>query len=257
MKHISKKFLNQRLLNEDEKKMLSDNAISYNNQIKDLKFNKNSQIPFIITENDYIIQAFEFKKDNQKRFLPEPDQVLIYFNNAYNSFKQIEPIKKVLLEKTLPDSAINEGVENEVYNLFGHTSGFVIFLFSAIEAFMNRMIPDNYIYSEKENRRTSTYDKNQIQKYLSFETKYSKVIPDISEFDFRKQFPTKHTILWNLKEFRDELIHPKQSKGINSYEQISKKALNFKYEKTLEVVRDYLNYYKPNFIEECTCGIDY
>jgi hypothetical protein len=63
--------------------------------------------------------------------------------------------------------------------------------------------------------------------------------------------------LWLLKEFRDDLIHPKQSIGHSSYEQISKKALKFKYEASLDVVKDYLNFYKPGFVEECKFGVDY
>lgn len=257
MKHISKKYLNQRLLNEEEQKMLSGKGIPYGENVHELEFDSKTHVPFVFTENNYLIQAFEFRENKQRRFLPEPDQVLIYFNSAYNSLKQIDPLKKALLEKTLPNGHINEGTENEIYNLFGHTSGFVIFLFSAIEAFMNRMIPDDFSYSESNNKRTEVYDKEQIQKYLSFDTKYSKVIPKITQLDFKSKFPQKHTILWNLKEFRDDLIHPKQSIGHNTYEQISKKALNFKYEKTLEVVRDYLNFYKSDFVVECNCGIDY
>lgn len=256
MKHISKKYLNQRLLTTEEEEELKDVVIPYD-RVNNLKFDSKTHVPYIFTDKNYVIQAFEYRENGQRRLLPEPDQVLIYFNSAYNSLKQIKPMKESLLEKTLPGTPINEGTENEIYNLFGYTSGFVMFLFSAIEAFMNRMIPDDFTYSMSNNRRTEVYDKEQIQKYLSFDTKYSDVLPKITQLDFKKKHPQKHTILWNLKEFRDDLIHPKQPVGHTTYEQITKKALKFKYEKSLEAVRDYLNFYKPDLIVECNCGVDY
>jgi hypothetical protein len=257
MKHISKKYLNQRLLTNEEQEKLSSHMIPYDERIHNMTFDSKEHVPFVSTTNNYIIQAFEFKEGNERRFLPEPDQVLIYFNSAYNSYRQLEPIKKKLLDKTLPNGPLNEGTENEIYNLFGQSSGFVIFLFSAVEAFMNRMIPDDFIFSEISGKKTELYNKEQIQRYLSFDTKYSKVLPQITNLNFKTKFPTKHTILWNLKDFRDELIHPKQRKGPSTYELISKKALKFKYAQALEVVRDYINFYKNDFIEECQCGLDY
>ena len=257
MKHIEKKYLNQKLLTEEEKNQLSAKVMPYDDRVNNVKFDSSKQVAFVVSENDYVVQAFQFRENGKTRFIPEPDQVLIYFNSAYNCWKQISVLKTSLLDKTEPAGQMNEGTENEIYNLFGQTSGFIIFLFSAIEAFLNRMIPNEFEYKEERKNRTEVYDKFQIQRHLSFDVKYSKILPEITGKDFKTNFPQKHTILWNLKEFRDDLIHPKQDQAHNSYEQISKKALKFKFEKTLEVVRDYLNYYQTDLIVECKCGHDF
>jgi len=51
-------------------------------------------------------------------------------------------------------------------------------------------------------------------------------------------------------------MHTKSDNGnpAKFYEDLYTCALNFNYTDTINHVRDFLNYYEPNFIEECNCG---
>ena len=54
------------------------------------------------------------------------------------------------------------------------------------------------------------------------------------------------------------VVHTKtDSKGKTPYEHIFKRVLNFKYEEALHAVRDFINFYQPDYVVECDCGEDY
>ena len=65
-------------------------------------------------------------------------------------------------------------------------------------------------------------------------------------------------MIWNLKEFRDDIIHTKQEdNNMLRYEGLIKKSLNFKYDKALISVASFMNFYKKDYIVECNCGGDF
>lgn len=162
------------------------------------------------------------------------------------------------LVKLLENNTLSESIINELYYYFGLTNGFVIFLFTAVEAFINRNIPDNYIYIVKKRNTTESYDKEQIQRYISFDDKFKKVLKEASSKDFSHSYPLKFQHLTNLKEFRDSIVHTKAGQsGLTPFDYLYKKALSFKYEDTLHAVRDFMNYYEADYVEECNCGNDW
>ena len=73
---------------------------------------------------------------------------------------------------------------------------------------------------------------------------------------FHVEFGNKYENIQKLKEFRDAIMHTKSDNGnpAKFYEDLYTCALNFNYTDTINHVRDFLNYYEPNFIEECNCG---
>jgi hypothetical protein len=64
-------------------------------------------------------------------------------------------------------------------------------------------------------------------------------------------------MIWNLKEFRDQIIHTKPDDNPLMYDSLIKMSLNFKYDETLEAVATFMNYYRPDYIVECNCGLDF
>lgn len=60
-----------------------------------------------------------------------------------------------------------------------------------------------------------------------------------------------------MKELRDEIVHPKSEKNMTSQEILMKRLLKFDYEKTIEAVANFINFYQPDFISECKCGVDF
>lgn len=52
------------------------------------------------------------------------------------------------------------------------------------------------------------------------------------------------------------MVHTKNGFAYENYTELFKKALNFNYKEAIEAVRDFINYYDPNLIEPCPCGLD-
>ena len=254
MKHIKKKFqFEKQLSREDIETMSQDGKIvSYSTSSKE-KMPKGTQC-HLITDADKSILAFQINLNGKQFFIPEPDPVLVYFNSAYGNFMHIKDQRSKLVS-VLNQGVITESIINDLYSYFSLTNGFVIFIFTAIEAFINKSIPDNYIYSIVRSNRTESYNKDQIQRHLSFDEKLNNVLKEITGKSFSKNHPLKYQHINNLKEFRDIIVHTKDSKeGSTAFDYIYKKALTFKYEDTLHATRDLLNHYHPDYVEECPCG---
>lgn len=225
---------------------------------QEIRAKKDEFITFLKTSEDIVIAGCLHKYQGKDLILPIPDPTLIYFHNAQSYIKGIKEAKKKLIEKIDFSTPLNETAINEIYDYYGKTSGFAIFLFTSIESFINQMLPDNYIYKVSIKKRTEVYNKQQIQFYLDFKTKISKVLEEITGKNFFKNSTSANSMIWNLKEFRDDIIHTKQEdNNILRYEGLIKRSLNFKYDKTLIAVASFMNFYRKGYIVECDCGGDF
>lgn len=257
MKHIRKKFQFDKIVTQGA----IDDLNRYITPMSGFSPKEAKKMPkgmkaLLLFDTNRLIECFHVNLNGNAFFIPEPDPILIYFNNAYSNYVDIKEVKKNLY-KVLSDS-ITESVANSLYNYFGLTTGFVVFLFTAVEAFINRHIPDEYIYSVAKTKNTETYNKEQIQRYLSFDDKLKKALKEATTKDFTKHFPIKYQHIVNLKEFRDSIVHTKANvTGSTPFDYLYKKGLDFKYEETLLAVRDFMNFYEPDYIIECDCGQDW
>jgi hypothetical protein len=144
------------------------------------------------------------------------------------------------------------------YDFFGISSSFVVLLMTALEAFVNQKIPADYKYQKIEaNKFTKVYDNEQIQRWISLDEKIQEILNKITNQSFTKHFPNKQIFIDNLKDLRDSIIHTKSGLAFENYTELFKKTLNFKYNDAIEAVRDFINYYEPNLIEQCSCGGDF
>jgi hypothetical protein len=141
---------------------------------------------------------------------------------------------------------------------FMHSSGFILNLFIAIEAFSNHLIPEEYKYVKPTRTCTEMYNKEEILRNISFDEKIKKVIPEIKNQSFHEKHGHLFDHLLKLKEFRDEIMHTKPSNGKSfKYQGLFVRALDFNYHSTIYAARDFINFYEPNLIEECGCGQDF
>jgi hypothetical protein len=182
----------------------------------------------------------------------------VYFHLAYVNYRLIDEKKKAILRPLL-NPVMGEPMINEWYEYFGLTSGFVIFLFTTLEAFINRCIPSDYEYKRADQKKTEIFSKHQIEEYIPFTEKIKVVLPAIKGKNFYADHPLTAQHITNLKEFRDSIIHTKTSKGGSTYDYLFKKALNFKYEEAINAVAAFCNYYQSGgkYIVECDCGADW
>jgi len=257
MKHIKKKFLNERPISDEMFKKLKKVEHPYDGNAHKLKVIPKKQTPFIVRgEEERVIQSFTYKRGKKQFFIPEPDQVLIYFDHAYNHYRVIKEEKEKLLAKCNPSDSLTESVENELFKFFGITSACTIFLFMSLEAFVNRLVPTSYKHVIERNDKTEVYDCYQIQR-LKFGIKCTDIIPRIVGKDYSKDFSNKYDRLINLKDFRNDLVHAKLIDGQLSYAGISKRALKFDFDNAISAVVDYMNYHVDGYVMDCECGADY
>lgn len=258
MKHIKKKFLvefNADKFDVDDPRV---EFIDLDKNFSSKQLNgKKDYITWIKTDLNNAYAGFVHKVEGKNLVFPIPDPTLIYFNYAQTYIQIIKKCKKDLLKKLNFEQPITETGLAEIYSYFGVTSGFVIFLFTAIESFINSMIPEDFEFKIESKKKTEVYNKNQIQEVLDFKTKISEVLPSATGKDFFKNSTSANQIIWNLKEFRDEIIHTKPDGDILKYDRLIKKSLTFKYEKSLDAVATFVNFYKPKYIEECDCEAEF
>jgi hypothetical protein len=255
MKHIKKKFLYQFKVGDRpldlDKFEIEEVTGGYSRE--NLK-SRIDQLLYIQTNEDFNIGGFVCKVNGIPIILPIPDLTLIYFNDAQAMLRNLKSTKENLLCKLDFNETLAEPAVNDIYGYFGSMSVFVIMLFTSIESFINHLIPDGFEYRNITKNRTEIYSKYQIQENLNFKTKITKVLKEATGKDFFHS-PTQATQhIWNLKNFRDDIVHTKHEENPNKYGKLLKLFLNFNYEQSLDAVAKFMNHYKKDYIEECGCG---
>lgn len=120
------------------------------------------------------------------------------------------------------------------------------------------MIPEDYKFHKETPSKTEVYNKAQIERFLAFDIKITKVLEEVTGKNYSTKYSREYNYITNLKRFRDAIIHTKKNtKGRTPYEHLFRESFAFKYEPTLHAVRDFINFYSPNLIEECDCGKDF
>lgn len=110
------------------------------------------------------------------------------------------------------DNTIYPKEESDLFDLLQERIESIIFAYTALEAFANESLPDNAVFTnERENKRcTETYNKDQIERFISLDEKISTIIPQY----FGVESP-KGKKIWQrylaLKKLRDRLIHLKSN----------------------------------------------
>jgi hypothetical protein len=131
-------------------------------------------------------------------------------------------------------------------------------LFTTLESFVNQEIPDDFQYRKASSKCEELYNKDQIQKFIQFDEKYKKILPLISKKTSFDKVKIQHNQYINdLKEIRNEIIHPKSSHFEIKKEHLIIKILNFNYDKCLLAVKEFLNYHRPGYVEDCSCDEEY
>lgn len=260
MKHIKRKFNEQHQLKFDANDVVKN--LPHEPAPKNIgevagKLTDN-YIGYVFTDKNEIIKCFKYDSKKGPLLIPEPDPVLVYFNTAQINYRVIETMGVrrdliALLERFKDMTPIM----HNLYDFHSHSSSFAVFCFMAMESFVNKMIPDGHSIRVPGKLRTEEYDVQQIQQ-MELMKKIREVLPSVTSKNFLIDHGDKYQILNQLKTFRDEVVHTKKQVNDSTYYQkLFVTALNFDYSTTLYTVRDFINYYKPDLIEECNCGADF
>jgi hypothetical protein len=138
-----------------------------------------------------------------------PNATALLLNLSQISHVQAEQlISKCLSNKDnfghLPDS--------DVFTFYEQMMASIVFAYTSLESFVNEELPDDYIHivENKNNRCTEHYNKEQIEMYLSLDSKLADVLPAVLKIK-----SPKGTKIWQeyneLKNIRDRIIHMKTS----------------------------------------------
>lgn len=209
----------------------------------------------LITEDGTALLAFRYNDNGRVVMIPETDPILVNFDTAYHNFKHLKQARITLLDH-FKGKQTNEDYINALYAYYGCVNTFVILLFTAYEAFVNHNIPSDYLHRVDTKKRQEIYNKEQIM-WLTIETKL-EILNEVFRKDFEKQHNSKFQHIDNLKQYRNSLVHVKPEQNTNTaYATILKKGLTFKFEETIDAVMDFMNFYKPGYIDYCPCLNDF
>jgi hypothetical protein len=228
MKHIQKKygFL--------QKSTEAINAIGTKfdkNNKESLKLAKKSDI-YITTDKGYTIKSFLYQNGNKSLIIPIPDLSLVYFDSAYHLNRLRKNQEELLFKKLEPvGEEMGENSINEIYRYYGFASSCSISLSTSMESFINHIIPDDKTYEKILKNKTEIYNKQQIQRDLNFDEKLRKVLPYFFQKDYFIKQTTNTQLIFNLKELRDEIVHPKNRDKSRKTRSISKKIIELQIRK--------------------------
>lgn len=257
MKHIKRKFL----FHDELQKIDLTESSNYikKDEINEQLLKKNSKDGFIILETELGEKVFSFIYNNSgKHFMiPVPDFSLVNYNFAYTLNIERKEHRRKLIENLADLTTPNEVSNTYAYDYQGCASSCVICLFTAIECFVNDIIPEDFVYQIKSPRKTETYDKKQIQVSISFMDKLTQVLPSAFGISFFKNSTPTNNHIYNLRDLRNDIVHTKSDRSGKNNIEILKRLLNFKYDETLEATFKLFNFYRPGFIEECPCDKDW
>lgn len=229
----------------EESKKIAKNYMSS----KTLAEDENFDIMLMFEEK--IVYGFDYLHDGKKRIVVEINPVTIFFANAVMSFGMLNKYKQVLLSQSTEVGKLNgESVNLSHSGMFFQLAiNCIINLQATLESLANRIIPETYPFLDKTG--------NPVDRTVSY--KLYNAVPNVKQINFQKKSNRKHNIaIDNLIKLRNNLIHLKPKTETNTgYKGVYRDLLDFDYLKTITAVKTFVNFYEPNLIEECLCGLDF
>lgn len=180
---------------------------------------KDQKYEFLMREIDTII----FNKQKELDYFA-PNLVAIQISIANQSIKKAGRVYRRLsrnlkekkdTKETLTANLIKRTQLVYKYIELAQTS--IVFSFTAVETFLNQSIPDSYIYTEIESKKTIQYNKEQIEKWIPWKTKIKKIIPEIYKIENIHNEPFWNNLI-QLAEIRNDIIHQKTSNDTEVFE---------------------------------------
>lgn len=258
MKHLKRKFHKQYFSKSE----------SFEQEVSSLKtqvpvtektktdFEQKDTIVISFTKNSMLFCS-PMKVGNTNIIIPEPNLTLIYFDTAYNYYLKIEKEKPNFIHFFSEKEHFNIDIEESLHFLYDYTSlvtNFIIMLFTSFESFINSQIDHKETYPYKD----EILDANGIQRNLKNIDKIKKIINKKTNKNFLKENPTNWQLIIKLCDIRNEIIHTKINHKENGmYRNILKGSLSMDYSHTLLAVKNFINYYEENLIEDCPCDKNY
>jgi hypothetical protein len=249
------------LIDSVEKK--STNHSDYKKAIKDviknIKKSGSGQFLGIIPSTKELFSFIPIIENEQFFAAQFPDPIQLYFSSAYANYQFSKQTRHNITFQKSQATALNF-VNEYLYNChLQYKISTIIFLHSTIEAFLNYLMPEDFIYIQEYNgeksdkflKQTKEFNKEQTERYILFKEKLNGVVPQLTKIDFQKSHQKIYDKLQNLNTLRNDLIHLRSVKDKNQqyFEKVFDQIVNINLSPFVTAVKDFINIIKPNFIE--------
>jgi len=192
--------------------------------------------------------------------LPNPVHLLINvgIENYNNSITILELLKEdcQLSEDDKGVHILNLDYDNtnsNFNNLVKFKITAVISLITSLEAFLNQVIPNEFVYNGIRKGKPHKFNKKQIESAsISFKEKLTDVMSQlVKKPHFSKQHHKVIDLILQMYAVRRELIHMKTNSEdwMGLYYKITGSVIDIDLEKAILAVRKYMNIIEPNFLK--------
>lgn len=208
-----------------------------------------------------VVNVRPVKYKNNLYITTFPNPIHLFLSIAIENYNQSENYK----EKNFPKCGISVGdnvymleIEaNGTHDCYNHYVKYrmssIVMLVSAIEAFMNHIIPNDHIYETIRKNKNVQFDKVAIESpKITFKEKLIDIIPKCSTNGFLwSQYEQEKQMMLNLYENRKNLIHLKTNAldDFDKYFDAIDKMLDLDIWTTIDSVINVMNKLMPNFVE--------
>lgn len=254
MKHIKRKFLLSKDVTKDGYEFMIEQMFKAK---QTNKVSLKDKVPHLLTSEQKFIQGFFYELNSIKYPIPEPNPIVIYFSNAQGFLNVINEEREKLFNELTTQNFDIGNILNHMFGFYGCVVNFSSSLFDALEAFVNSKIPKDY-KCDNPRRRGKQMNKYEVIRYTPFEEKVKTIMTDIFN---GKNFPSEKSHVFEnvmkLKKLRDNITHAKADLDfeVNYYQKLFTDTLDFDYSKAIESAKELINFYEPNLIETCDCGL--
>ncbi len=226
-----------------------------------------NQIVMIIefpTGNKRIINVRPVKYQNNLFVTAFPNPIHIFLSLAIEHFNQSEKIKEsnfIKCGKKYGDDVyllpIEENGTHECYNDFvKYRMSSIIMLVSSLEAYLNHIIPNNFIYRTIRKDKNVEFNKGDIESAkISFKEKLNEVLPQsLNDKNFWSNNLLEQECILNLYQNRKNIIHLKTNTqdGFDRYFAVIDKMLDLDISESINSTIKFMNLATNNFIEQTT-----
>ncbi len=208
-------------------------------------------------DNSYLGFIYKDKTRRENYVINIPVMPMVFFDSAYTSNLHLRIAKEKLLDGLATgniDGMYYPAIDHNIYRFIGYSTSTIILLCNSLECFANEMIARNkYVYTNVLKHKKELYDHTQIQNNIDFKTKLFKILPAV----FNKK-PDPNSLflqtIHQLIDLRNDITHLKLEENLFVERSgITRRLLSYDHDKSLLAVRKFVNYFVPNYLQDCDC----
>ncbi|MFN8300174.1 MAG: hypothetical protein U0T75_13810 [Chitinophagales bacterium] len=226
--------------------------------IRSIKKNGTGEFVGIDTNKKEMFKFIPIIEDGQFFAAQFPEPVQLYFSLAYSNFQYSKKSRETIVFQKDQGSSVNF-VSSYLYNWhLKYKISTIIFLHSTVEAFLNYLMPEDFIYLQESQGNTSSkylnktirYNKKQTERFILFKEKLDNVVTQLFDIRLKQDHQKIYDDLVAINKLRNDLIHLRSIKDKNQlyFEQVFDKVLNTPLDPFVDAVKDFINLLKPEFL---------